>query len=272
MDRSLLPSLPQQRAPRYPGPRTSSRTVRPTLSTVATTTSARARGRISKTAYDEKKGISILLIDDNRLFRMGLSALLKNQEGLRLLAAAGEPESAMQQARGRTPDVILLDLGLSDRGSCHIVRGIRKAYPETRLIVMGIVPIRSEVLELVKEGVTGFALKDASISDFVATIRAVASGQRVLPSALTDSLFSQIVEDATRKGAVSISDVKMTRREREVVDLLVDGLSNKEIADRLNIATDTVKSHVHNILEKLSVRSRAEVAGRTRTRAPGITV
>src|ERR1051325_5056887 len=110
MDRSLLPSLPQQQAPRYPGPRTSSRTVRPTLSTVATTTSARAKGRISKTAYDEKKGISILLIDDNRLFRMGLSALLKNQEGLRLLAAAGEPESAMQQARGRTPDVILLDL------------------------------------------------------------------------------------------------------------------------------------------------------------------
>jgi two-component system, NarL family, response regulator DegU len=267
MKRALLPSVRPQDAP-VSGERTSDRTGPQTRSAGAWRISAKLKSRTGKATRDEKRDISILLIDDNRLFRMGLSALLRNQEGLRLLAASGEPETAMQQARGRTPDVILLDLGLGDRGSLHIVRGIRMSHPEARLIMMGIVPVRSEILELVKEGVSGFALKDASISDFVATIRSVAAGQRVLPSTLTESLFTQIVEDAARKGVVNIADVKMTKREREIVDLLADGLSNKEIAERLTIATDTVKSHVHNILEKLSLRSRAEVAGRTRARVP----
>jgi DNA-binding NarL/FixJ family response regulator len=120
----------------------------------------------------------------------------------------------------------------------------------------------------VKEGVSGFVLKDASIRDFVGSIRAVAAGQKVFPASLTDSLLSQIVEDASQKGLLNIADVKMTTREREIVDLIADGLSNKEIARKLSIATDTVKSHVHNILEKLSLRSRTEVAVRARVRTP----
>jgi DNA-binding NarL/FixJ family response regulator len=132
---------------------------------------------------------------------------------------------------------------------------------------MGMIPMESEILRLVKEGVAGFVLKDASISEFVTSIRAVAAGQKVLPASLTESLISQIVEDAGRRGTVHLADVKMTMREREVVGLIADGLSNKEIANRLSIATDTVKSHVHNILEKLSLRSRVEIAVRARERA-----
>ena len=221
-----------------------------------------------KFSRNRDKSISILLIEDNRLFRMGLSALLKKHEGLRLLASAEQPDRVPQLGRWQRPDVILLDLGLGDRGSLQSVRGIRGTYPEARLIVMGLIPIESEILGLVKEGVSGFVLKDASISDFVASIRAVAAGQKVFPPSLTESLLSQIVEDAARKGVVDIADVKMTVREREIVDLVADGLSNKEIGEKLNIATDTVKSHVHNILEKLSLRSRVEVAVRARARAP----
>ena len=198
---------------------------------------------------------------------MGLSALLKRHEGLRLLGSAEQPDRVPQLGRWQHPDVILLDLGLGGRGSLQSVRGIRGTYPEARLIVMGLIPAESEILGLVKEGVSGFVLKDASITDFVASIRTVAAGQRVLPSSLTESLLSQIVEDATRRGMVDITDVKMTVREREIVDLIADGLSNKEIGKRLSIATDTVKSHVHNILEKLSLRSRVEVAARARVRA-----
>jgi len=215
---------------------------------------------------DSDKGIAILLFDDNRLFRMGLSAMLRNQKGLRLLAASGDPERVLRLDRRPAPDVILLDLGLGERGSTAVVRNIRLAYPETRLIVMGILPLGSEILDYVKAGVSGFVLKDASIGDFVGTIRAVVAGVRVLPSSLTDSLFSQIVEDAARKGTVQPSDTRLTTRERDIVDLIVQGLSNKEIGQRLSIATDTVKSHVHNILEKLSLRSRVEVAARGRSR------
>ena len=221
-----------------------------------------------KAAPGKEKSISILLIEDNRLFRMGLSVLLKKQEGLKLLGSSEQPERIPRLGRWQRPDVILLDLGLGGLGSRQAVRGITGTYPEARLIVMGLIPVESEILGLVKEGVAGFVLKDASISDFVASIRAVAAGQKVFPSSLTESLLSQIVEDATRKGLVNLADVKMTNREREIVDLIADGLSNKEIGKKLNIATDTVKSHVHNILEKLSVRSRVEVAVRARGRVP----
>ena len=215
-----------------------------------------------------EKSIAILLIEDNRLFRVGLTTLLKRQKGLKLVAAAAEPEPILQRDLGQRPDVILLDIGLGDRGSSQIIRGLRAKYSDAKLVMMGLIPMESEILSLVKEGVSGFVLKDASISEFIASIRAVAAGQKVLPASLTESLMSQIVDDASRNGTVPLADVKMTMREREVVGLIADGLSNKEIGKRLSIATDTVKSHVHNILEKLSLRSRVEVAVRARDRAP----
>jgi DNA-binding NarL/FixJ family response regulator len=214
------------------------------------------------------KSISILLIEDNRLFRIGLSSLLRKQKGLKLLASSAGPDVIPQLGPWQRPDVILLDLGLGDRGSIEVVRGIRQTSPETKLIAMGLIPVKSEIFGLVKEGVSGFVLKDASITDFVGAIRAVAAGHKVFPSSLTESLLSQILDDAHRKGRVEVADVRMTTREREIVDLITDGLSNKEIATKLNIATDTVKSHVHNILEKLSLRSRVQVAARGRVRQP----
>lgn len=212
--------------------------------------------------------ISILLIEDNRLFRVGLSSLLRKQKGLKLLAAASKPDVIPQVGTWQRPDVILLDLGLGDRGSIQAVRGLRETCPGSKLIAMGLVPVKSEILGLVKEGVSGFVVKDASITDFVAAIRAVAAGHKVFPTSLTQSLLTQIVEDAARKGRVDVGDVKLTTREREISDLISEGLSNKEIAKKISLATDTVKSHVHNILEKLHLRSRVQVAARKRGPAP----
>lgn len=225
------------------------------------------RAKDDKVRGSRDKSISILLIEDNRLFRIGLSSLLRKQKGLKLLASSAKPDIIPPLGPWQRPDVILLDLGLGDRGSIEVVRGIRQTSPESRLIAMGLIPVKSEILGLAKEGVSGFVLKDASISDFVAAIRAVAAGHKVFPPSLTESLLSQIFDDASRKGRVEIDDVRMTTREREIVDLITEGLSNKEIATKLSIATDTVKSHVHNILEKLSLRSRVQVAARGRVRA-----
>ena len=250
----------------YEGPlvRGNRATSRPTVPKVPPAVGSQGeRGRRSR-----NDSISILLIEDNRLFRVGLASLLRKQKGLKLLAAASKPEAIPQLGTWQRPDVILLDLGLGDRGSIQSVRGIRETCPGSKLIAMGLVPVRSELLSLVREGVSGFVLKDASIMDFVGAIRAVAAGHRVFPMSLTQSLLTQIVEDATRKGRVDVSDVKLTAREREIADLIGEGLSNKEIAKRINLATDTVKSHVHNILEKLHLRSRVQVAARKRGPAP----
>lgn len=218
----------------------------------------------TRRAGGEARPVSILLVEDNRLFRVGLAAVLKRQAGLRLLSVARSLEPVLQRAGAKHPDVILLDIGLQGRSSLQTVRGIREAYPASKLVMMGLVPQESEVLALVKQGVSGFLLKDATSADFVASIRAVAAGETVFPATLTGSLLSQIVRAAAQKGQVQLADVKLTAREREVVDGIADGLSNKEIASRLHIATDTVKSHVHNILEKLSLRSRVDVAVQAR--------
>jgi DNA-binding NarL/FixJ family response regulator len=118
----------------------------------------------------------------------------------------------------------------------------------------------------VRAGASGFIMKDASFEEFFATIRAVADGAEVLPLALTTSLFSQIVRNvppASRQDSPVLNAVRLTARERQVVALLSEGLSNKEIAVWLGVAVHTVKSHVHNVLEKLALRSRLEVVAFT---------
>lgn len=121
--------------------------------------------------------------------------------------------------------------------------------------------MQEELVQYVRAGVCGFVLKDATFNDFLRTIRSVAKGVNVLPPPLTGSLFSQIVEHATRERKGNpFASVKMTSREREVIKLIAEGLSNKDIAHRLHLATDTVKSHVHNILKKLALHTRLEIA------------
>ncbi len=126
---------------------------------------------------------------------------------------------------------------------------------------MGLIPSQTDIIDFVQAGASGFILKDASVKVFLGTVRSVIGGANVLPPAFTESLFSHVVDHALRKGKGDITQaVRMTRRELEIVALIAEGLSNKEIAQRLNIATYTVKSHVHNILEKLALRSRLQIA------------
>ena len=167
----------------------------------------------------------------------------------------------MAKAREAKPDVILLDFGLEDHDSVSLTATVHEELPEARVIIMGLLPLQEDVAVFVRAGASGFIMKDASFEDFFTTIRAVAAGAEVLPQALTNSLFSQIARNAAGGSKARILDaVRLTSRERQVIDLLGEGLSNKEIATRLHIAVHTVKSHVHNILEKLALRSRLEVA------------
>jgi DNA-binding NarL/FixJ family response regulator len=206
------------------------------------------------------KRIHILLIEDNRLLREGLTVMLKEQADLKVVASSGNSHAVIQ-ARKSKPTVILLDLGLRSQDSLRLLGLLKKSAPDARVIGMDLVPVQEELVQYVEAGVCGFVLKDATFDDMLRTIRFVAKGANVLPPPLTGSLFSQIVEHATRKTKGNpFTSVRMTNREREVVELIAEGLSNKEIAQRLHLATDTVKSHVHNILEKLALQTRLEIA------------
>jgi len=206
--------------------------------------------------------IALVLIDDNRLLREGLAAMIHTQPGFKVLAASADVEEALQQVRDAKPDVVLLDFGLADHDSLSLTATVHTEVPQARVIVMGLLPAQEDVANYVRAGASGFIMKDASFEQFVETIRAVAGGAEVLPQALTNSLFSQIVRNvSTGKNKSRVLEaVRLTNRERQVIDLLGKGRSNKQIATELHIAVHTVKSHVHNVLEKLALRSRLEVA------------
>jgi len=202
--------------------------------------------------------LRLLIIEDNPVLREGMAALFSQRPDLAVVTSSDSGLDA-QNARHANPDVVLVDLGLRYQASLRVVETVKKASPSAAVILMDLLPVQEDIVEFVRAGVTGFILKDAPIDDFVRTIRAVAEGTTVLPTPLAGTLFSQISRQAVKRGQ-AVAAVRMTRREREIISLIDEGLSNKEIARRLHIATHTVKSHVHNILEKLALHTRLEIA------------
>jgi len=207
------------------------------------------------------KKIRLLLIEDNRLLRNGILAILKPQKDIVIIAASGEGKDTLLKIKQLKPNVVLLDLGLRSQNSLHVVDILKKNFPEAKIIVMDLAPVQADILQYVKAGANGFILKDASLNDFLITIRTVAEGSTVLPPLLVDSLFSQIVDHAVREGKSKLNEaVRMTKREREVIGFLGEGMSNKEISQKIRVSTYTVKSHIHNIMEKLALHTRLEIA------------
>lgn len=188
--------------------------------------------------------------------------MIDKQRDLKVCAAFGDCTKAIQCISKSEPNIVLLDLGLRNQNSLQLVKALKKDFQKIKVIVMDLVPLQEDVLVFIQAGVSGFILKDATVEDFLKTIRSVACGAKVLPPHLTESLFSQIVDRAVSEynPLKIIESVKMTKRERQVISLVADGLSNKEIAQKLHLSTYTVKSHIHNILEKLALHTRVQIA------------
>jgi two-component system, NarL family, nitrate/nitrite response regulator NarL len=210
--------------------------------------------------------IRILLIEDNHLLQDAITSMLHGQEEFVVVACSEDGDSIRQlKSLNEPPDVVLLDLGLATVDSLNLMTLIREESPDTRVIAMDILPENVDIIEFVRAGGDGFILKNAPSQAWIDTIKAVASGEKVLPPEMTDSLFTQVMNkySGTEK-EIPPDSIQLTPREREVVILISEGLSNKEIAQTLHIATFTVKSHVHNILEKLMLSTRLQIAAYVR--------
>jgi DNA-binding NarL/FixJ family response regulator len=205
--------------------------------------------------------IAIALIEDNRVVREGLTVLLQQVAGLEVVHAGSSADlTHIERAR---PRVVLLDIGLENGDSLALARRVGQELPDSKVVVMDLLPAEEDIRDFIEAGVSGFIMKDASLDELLRTIRSVAQGSNVLPPTMTSSLFSQIARDMVnhRDRASTTSDaVGLTPREREVIDLISEGLSNKGIATRLGISVHTVKSHVRNVMEKLALHTRLQVA------------
>ncbi|MBN1755296.1 response regulator transcription factor [bacterium] len=209
-----------------------------------------------------KTKIRILLIEDNRILREGIAAMLNSHCDFEVVARAEDGDAVRQlKSLGTPPDVILLDLGLEKENSLELMAVLQDEVSTVKVIAMDIFPEHIDIVEFVKAGGSGFILKDATLDDYVRTIKKVAGGAKELPPILTKSLFNQIVETAFENGkSINDESLRLTNREQEIIGLISKGLCNKEIAQHLYISVYTVKSHVHNILEKLALSTRLQIA------------
>jgi len=208
------------------------------------------------------KKIRLILIEDNRLLREGICAMLKKEKDILVVASLDDSDFALEKLTDLKPNVVLIDLGLTNQDSFELVKLIRDEYKDIEVIVMDLVPLQEDIFRFVEAGVSGFILKDATIPEFTGTIRKVAEGGKVLPPIMAGSLFSQIMDYGIKELGPKkvIQSVRMTSREGEIVKLIAEGLANKEIAFKLNLSIYTVKSHVHNILEKMALNTRVQIA------------
>jgi DNA-binding NarL/FixJ family response regulator len=217
--------------------------------------------RSRNTASTAVTRTSVVLVEGNRLLREGLVAMVGEQKDLSIVGVLGNRAETLEHVHSVQPHVVLIDLGLRKQEDERLVEALTGGNPGVKVIVMDMPPGEADVFGLIRAGVSGFILKDASFDEFLTTVRLVVNGTHVLPPPLTDTLFSEIANQEPRPAtAVFSSASTLTKREREIIVLIAEGLSNKEIALRLNVATFTIKTHVHNVLEKLTLRTRLQIA------------
>jgi DNA-binding NarL/FixJ family response regulator len=203
----------------------------------------------------------MLLLDDNPSAGDGVVALIRAQPGFQVLVASAEIEAAFRKVRQTRPDIVLLNLRRVGDDSLMAAGALHGEVPESRVIIMGMEPLHEDVTSFVRAGVAGFIMAGASFDTFLSTIHSVTQGSQVLPVELTRSLFDQLTGHGARRRPKRKEGAKrLTRPQRAVTDLIVLGLSNRAIAARLSIALGSVKRHVHNVLSKLAVNRRLELA------------
>jgi two-component system nitrate/nitrite response regulator NarL len=209
--------------------------------------------------------IRVLVVAGVRFYRDGIAAALSADPRFGVVGGAADVPEAATAFASLAPDVVLLDLAGAD-GPGH-VRALLARAPAARIVALGVQEAEDDVLPLAEAGVAGYVTRDGSVDDLLATVESVAAGETICSPRITATLLRRVALLARdRHAQESNPERDLTSRERQIVALIDEGLSNKEIATRLRIELATVKNHVHNILEKLRVHRRGEAAAAVRGR------
>ncbi len=193
---------------------------------------------------------TILLADDHRLVREGLKALLESRDDFAVVGEACDGAEAVSLASQKHPDVVIMDITMPKLSGIDAARQISQNDPEAKVLVLSMHESPSYVEEVLRAGAAGYVLKNSAATDLIAAVDAIRSGD----SYLSPSVTQQVVDALARPGDRGSSAVSaLTEREREVLKLIADGLSSKEIAEQLGVSLKTIESHRANLMDKLDI-------------------
>jgi two-component system NarL family response regulator len=199
-----------------------------------------------------------MIVDDHALVREGITKILSLEQRFQVVAEASTGRQAIELCRSRRPDIVLLDINLPDINGIEVCKTIKADFPSTGIIALTIHDQDEYIIEMIRNGISAYLLKDVSPDQLINTILQVAEGKSFISPSLTAKIFSQINKLSTRP--VESRPRGLTEREIEVLGLVAKGNSNKSIARKLFISEKTVKNHLTNIFQKLEVSDRTQAA------------
>jgi len=203
--------------------------------------------------------IRVMICDDHALFRRGLIMVLEPEDGIDVVGEAEDGAESIRKAEELAPDVVLMDVRMPNVSGIEAARTIAEVVPSAKILMLTVSDEEDDLYDAIKAGATGYLLKEISIEEVASAIRAAVSGQSLISPSMASKLlseFTNLAKKADERQSVPIP--RLTGRELEVLKLVAEGMSNREIAGELYISENTVKNHVRNILEKLHLHSRME--------------
>jgi DNA-binding NarL/FixJ family response regulator len=206
----------------------------------------------------ERKAIRILLADDHNIMRRGLRLLLERQPGFEVVAEAADGREAAERAEATRPDIVILDIAMPNMGGIEAAQRIRALLPQAAIVILSMHSDEGYVLRALKVGAKGYLLKDSAESDLIDAIKAVSEGKAFFSPEISKILVEDYVRDMRKRGAEDSYEL-LTSREREILHLLAEGKSNKDIATLLDLSLYTVETHRRNLQDKLNLHSLAEL-------------
>lgn len=204
----------------------------------------------------ESNKMRVMIVDDHVMLREGLISLFEPQPDFEVVGEAGSVEEAIQVVRSTHPDLILMDYGIPGGSGIDATRAILAEHPETSIVFLTVHEGDDELFGAIRSGAKGYLLKNIPVSKMLAALRGMLRGEAPLSRAMTGRLLAAITTAATSSSQHGMRTTTLTEREIQVLQQMATGATNQEIADRLFVSVNTVKNHVHNILEKLDLHDR----------------
>lgn len=198
----------------------------------------------------------MFLLDDHEVVRRGVAALLESEDDIEVIGEAGTAASAIARIPALKPDVAVLDVRLPDGNGVDVCREVRSALPELHCLMLTSYADDDALFQAVMAGAAGYVLKQIHGSDLVGAVRTVAGGQSLLDPQTTAAMLERLREQSDRKDPLR----SLTEQERHILELIGEGLTNRQIGERLHLAEKTVKNYVSNLLGKLNMQRRTQVA------------